>query len=115
MRFLIKKSTYLAVIFVVTILSSACVSLLPDGHKIDIHQGNIIDRERLEQVQTGMNRDQVRFLLGSPVTQNPFHADRWDYLHYISKAGSHKEPKRVSIFFADNQVVAIDDQYISQD
>ena len=107
----LKKHTYLLVFIGIISSIPACVSILPDAHKIDIHQGNVIDDERLAQLERGMSQEQVRFLLGTPVNGNVFHSDRWDYLHYVSKAGSHAQPKRVSIFFEDGVVSRIEDHY----
>jgi outer membrane protein assembly factor BamE len=106
------KNMFYLVVFTVFILTSVgCVEMLPEAHKIDIHQGNLIDPERIEQLEIGMSKEQVKYLLGTPVSNNLFHADRWDYLHYISKAGSYAKPKRITIFFVNDTVASIDDQY----
>jgi len=110
----INKILYLAVFVVINSNIFGCVAMLPEAHKIDIHQGNIIDVERIEQLEIGMSREQVRYLLGSPVSNNLFHADRWDYLHYISKAGDYAKPKRITVFFVDDLVDKIDDRYSTQ-
>ncbi len=110
----INKVLYIAVFTVISTNIFGCVTMLPEAHKIDIHQGNILDTERIEQLEIGMSRDQVRYLLGNPVSNNLFHADRWDYLHYVSKAGSHARPKRITVFFVDDVVSKIDNRYTSQ-
>ncbi len=109
-----RKILYLTVFTVIVSISIGCVEMLPEAHKIDIHQGNLIDRERIEQLEIGMSREQVKYLLGSPVSNNLFHADRWDYLHYISKAGTYAKPRRITIFFENDTVASIDDQYTPQ-
>jgi len=35
----------------------------------------------IEQVQVGMTRSQVRFLLGTPMVSDPFAPHRWDYVY----------------------------------
>ena len=65
-----------------TVLLSACV------HRIDIQQGNLLDEEDVEQVEVGMTRSQVRFLLGTPVVRDSFQADRWDYVYYLRRGRS---------------------------
>ena len=107
------KVLYLIVFIVIILSTTGCLKMLPEAHKIDIHQGNLIDRKRIEQLEIGMSREQVKYLLGSPVSNNIFHADRWDYLHYISKAGSYAKPKRVTVFFTNDRLARIDDQYAS--
>jgi outer membrane protein assembly factor BamE len=65
-----------------TLLVSACV------YRIDVQQGNLLEETDIEAVQIGMTRSQVRFLLGTPVVQDTFHQDRWDYIYYFRKGRS---------------------------
>jgi outer membrane protein assembly factor BamE len=46
---------------------------------MDIHQGNVLDQEQIDKLRTGMNKNQVIALLGSPQLTDPFHSQRWDY------------------------------------
>lgn len=59
-------------------------------YRINIQQGNLLDEEQIEQLEVGMTRKQVRFLLGTPMVNDPFHAERWDYVYYL--ALGRKEP-----------------------
>lgn len=79
-------------------------------HRIDIQQGNIVSRERLAQVKPGMDQQQVRFLLGSPLVRDPFHADRWDYFYSLETAGKLKNTYRVIMHFADGKLVRVEDR-----
>lgn len=58
-------------------LVSACV------YRVDVQQGNLLEDSDVDAVQTGMTRSQVRFLLGTPVVEDTFHRDRWDYIYYF--------------------------------
>jgi outer membrane protein assembly factor BamE len=57
--------------------ASGCV------YRATISQGNLIKQEDLDQVEIGMTRNQVRFLLGTPLVDDPFHQSRWDYVYFI--------------------------------
>ena len=57
-------------------------------YRIDIVQGNAITREQLALVKPGMTRAQVREILGTPLLNDPFHAERWDYLFYGRRRAS---------------------------
>ena len=57
--------------------ASGCV------YRATISQGNLIKQEDLDQVEIGMTRNQVRFLLGTPLVDDPFHQARWDYVYFI--------------------------------
>jgi outer membrane protein assembly factor BamE len=49
-------------------------------YRLDIQQGNLLDLEQIDQVTVGMTRSQVRYLLGTPMINDPFAALRWDYV-----------------------------------
>jgi len=101
----------LALCFLASVLMSACGGdpfWLPRAHKITIQQGNLISQTQLERVTVGMNRDEVRSLIGTPVANLPFQTDRWDYIYTQGPAGSEIRAKRVSILFQGDQVSGID-------
>ena len=81
------------------LVCSGCV------YRATIAQGNLIEQEDLDQIEVGMTRSQVRFLLGTPMIDDPFHADRWDYVYYLKIGRDKAEQKRwVAIFFVDDAV-----------
>jgi outer membrane protein assembly factor BamE len=78
-------------------------------YRMDIGQGNIITQETLDQVKPGMTRNQVRFLLGSPMVSDPFHPDRWDY-YYSLRKGRESQPQTrlVTVIFKGDVMTAIE-------
>lgn len=76
-------------------------------YKFDITQGNPLTAEKVAQIQPGMSAEQVRYTLGTPMLQDVFHNDRWDYVYY-DKPG-YKEAKRshMAIYFENGQVARI--------
>jgi len=80
-------------------MTSACV------YQANVAQGNFIEDKYLDQVEIGMTRNQVRFLLGTPMIDDPFHENRWDYVYYLI-IGRDKAliKKWASILFEDNKV-----------
>ncbi|MDB5992518.1 MAG: smpA / OmlA family protein [Herbaspirillum sp.] len=68
-------------------------------YKIDIQQGNFVSAEMLAQLKEGMTRDQVRFVLGTPLLTDIFHAERWDYDFRLTKGNGAVIASRVSVFF----------------
>jgi outer membrane protein assembly factor BamE len=96
-RFLI-----IAIILATLAMSSGCV------YRLNISQGNLVEQEDLDQVEVGMTRSQIRFLLGTPMVDDPFHKDRWDYVFYIKIGREDATFKRwVSIIFEDEVVSEI--------
>jgi outer membrane protein assembly factor BamE len=89
-------------IFAALALSSGCV------YRANIAQGNLIKEEDLAQLEIGMTKNQVRFLLGTPMIDDPFHADRWDYVYYLKIGRNPAIAKRwVSVIFEDDLVAEI--------
>ncbi len=77
-------------------------------HKIDIQQGNVITQEMIDKLQPGMTRNQVRFILGTPLLVDPFRTDRWDYVYSMKKGGEVIEQRQLRVFFIDDKMVRYD-------
>ena len=107
----IRNKFILIVSLLTLMLASGCV------YRQTISQGNLIKQEDLDQVEVGMTRNQIRFLLGSPMVDDPFHADRWDYVYYLKVGRNDAIGQRwVSIFFIDDKVSEIrEEQELSDD
>ena len=75
-------------------------------YRIDIQQGNLLEEEAIDQVEVGMTRSQVRFLLGTPMVADTFHQDRWDYMYYFRRGRSRDIQRRwfVVTFEADSDI-----------
>ncbi len=74
-------------------------------YKVNIQQGNFLDKEKVAQVEVGMTRQQVRFLLGTPMVEDPFHANRWDYVYYLTVGRSRETTRRHFAVFFDGDAV----------
>ncbi len=69
-------------------------------YKIDIQQGNVLSQEMVAQLKPGQTRDQVRFLLGSPMITDIFHQQRWDYVYrYKNGQTENVEARKFAVFF----------------
>ncbi|WP_211223702.1 outer membrane protein assembly factor BamE [Massilia niastensis] len=70
----------------------------------DIQQGNFVSQEMLNQLKVGQTREQVRFLLGTPLLTDAFHVDRWDYPFYLARGNGELTTSRVTVYFKDDVV-----------
>ena len=86
-------------------LVAGCSGGYIKSHRIDVQQGNALDQENVARLKPGLNRSQVRFLMGTPLVVDPFRTDRWDYVYVYYKAGKLAEQKRISLFF-DGDILA---------
>ena len=85
-------------------LAGGCV------YQANLSQGNLLKQEDLDQVEVGMTRRQVRFLLGTPMIDDPFHEGRWDYVYYLKIGRDDATFKRwISIHFDNDRVSEIVD------
>jgi len=97
-----RKLILLSLVAITLVSTSGCV------YRASISQGNLIEQDDLDQVEVGMTRNQVRFLLGTPMIDDPFHATRWDYVYYLKIGRKDAAFKRwVSVYFDDNIVSEI--------
>ena len=80
-----------------------------EAHRMEIQQGNYVTQEMIAKLQPGMTRDQVRFVLGTPLVADAFHANRWDYMFRRQRANSKEiEQRRIVIFFDDGRLSRIE-------
>jgi outer membrane protein assembly factor BamE len=77
-------------------------------HKIDIQQGNAITQEMVDKLKPGMTQSQVRFILGTPLVQDPFHPNRWDYFYRYVKGGVVTEERRITAVFEEGKLKGIE-------
>jgi outer membrane protein assembly factor BamE len=78
-------------------------------YRMEIQQGNYLTQEMVSQLQAGMTRDQVRFVLGTPLLTDIFHDNRWDYVYRRQRANSREvEERRLSVFFENDRLVRVE-------
>lgn len=73
-------------------------------YRPDIQQGNFVSQEMLNQLKIGQTRDQVKFVLGTPLLNDAFHGNRWDYPFYLARGNGELTTSRVSVYFKDDKV-----------
>ena len=87
----------------------AALALTACVYRIDIQQGNLLDEVDINQIDLGMTRSQVQFLLGTPMVSDSFHRDRWDYAYYYRRGRSPDADRRwVVVYFENDRVQRIE-------
>lgn len=74
-------------------------------YQVDVVQGNVITREQVDQLREGLPRQAVRDLLGTPLLQSVFHADRWDYVFSFRRKGEEPQLRKLTVYFTGDQLV----------
>ena len=77
-------------------------------YRIEIVQGNAITSEQAQALKPGMNRAQVRDVMGTPLLSDVFHGDRWDYVFTIRRPGMEPQSRRVVVLFTGDQFKSVD-------
>ena len=104
-----RKSLFsLSLLTSLTLVScSTILNNLPGVYTLEIQQGNIIDQAMIDQLRPGMNKRQVLYIMGSPMLDDVFHKNRWDYLYSDQPDGEDRVQKQISLFFENDQIVGI--------
>ena len=78
-------------------------------YRMEIQQGNFVSQEMVSQLKPGMSRDQVRFVLGTPLITDSFHADRWDYVFRRQRVNSNElEHRKITVLFEDGKLKRVE-------
>lgn len=111
---MLRKNLTIAIVVLLPLLLAGCkqgqdieIPFLPGfgPHKIEVQQGNVVTQEMIEKLQPGMTRNQVRFVLGTPLLVDPFRSDRWDYVYVLSQKGARIEQRQLKVYFKDDKML----------
>ncbi len=109
------KRIHIGSVVALSLLLGACSSLptpeFPGVYKIPIRQGNIITQEMIDQLEPGMTRRQVNFVMGTPLVQDPFHQDRWDYVYNYQPGGEPRGQERVTLYFENDRLSRLEGDF----
>jgi outer membrane protein assembly factor BamE len=101
-------------------LAAALAAVLPSGcgyvpripgvtpYRIEIQQGNYVSQEMMAQLKPGMTKEQVRFILGTPMVTDIFHSDRWDYVYWREAPNGARESRKITVMFEQGQLARVD-------
>lgn len=91
---------------------SACSTVKKVVYRIDVPQGNYLEQDKIDQLQVGMNKEQVQYLLGTPLLKNSFAQNRWDYV-FIKRKG-HEDPIQRTLLVHFNEKGLVSDIQLDQ-
>jgi len=97
-------------IIAIALSLSACSSWV---YRIDIPQGNYLEQKSIDKIQVGMTKEQVKFVLGSPVLIDSFDKDTWNYV-YRFKSGRSESlnmQKNFTVKFENDKLVSADGDF----
>lgn len=99
-------------LFIAFILA-ACAEF-PGVYKVDIEQGNILTQEMLGKLEVGQTKEQVLFVLGSPLIDDTFTANRWDYSYRLKKGDKFLQNANLVLLFKDNLLASFTNEGVTR-
>ncbi len=84
-------------------------------YRIDVRQGNMVTQEMVSQLKPGLSREQVRFILGSPLVTDMFHSERWDYVYRFQPGRGEAQQRVLTVFFQDNKLTRVAGNVVAED
>ena len=77
----------------------------PGVYRINVEQGNVVTEEMVEQLRPGLNRRQVRYIMGTPLIEDSFHSDRWDYRYLLRNGSNTITETQLTLWFEGDELV----------
>lgn len=86
---------------------------LPGVYRISVMQGNVIEQDMLDRLKPGMEKHQVKFIMGTPTIIDPFHPDRWDYIYTFTHGADQRHQRHLALYFEDGKLAYLDGDVVT--
>ncbi|MGI9288891.1 MAG: outer membrane protein assembly factor BamE [Pseudomonadales bacterium] len=107
------RISLVAIIICLGLSIGGCSSLIfPGVYRIQVPQGNVITEEMVAKLKPGMTRRQVRFVMGTPLIEDTFNKDRWDYVYTVRRARKVTKQAKISLVFDGDRLVSYSGDYV---
>ncbi len=107
------KSIKTFIFFLTILVLSGCT--LPKLFQVVVNQGNIVDEEMLDKLEVGMTESQVRYVMGSPLINDTFFPDRWDYFTSVTQGETIYAETKVTLYFEEGLLVKWEENLAEQE
>ncbi|MEY3018288.1 MAG: hypothetical protein RL336_1423 [Pseudomonadota bacterium] len=98
----------MALVLAGSLLVAGCS--FPGVYKMRVPQGNIVKQDMLDQLEIGMTKRQVRFIMGTPMVTDSFNDQRWDYIFQVQHGKKTLIEERIAVIFDGDKLVSIEGQ-----
>ena len=86
----------------------------PGVYRINVDQGNIVDQDMVDQLKPEMTRRQVRFVLGTPIIEDTFNNDRWDYVRVLRRGDDVLFRTQLTVIFENDVLADVEGDLVSE-
>jgi outer membrane protein assembly factor BamE len=85
------------------------------AYRQPIFQGNLLDKQNVDQLKPGMTRTQVIALVGDPPVADPFHHSRWDYIASARRGHGKTVIKNLTLYFEGDALTRMEGEYFPEE
>src|SRR6056297_2661599 len=86
-------------------LSACSTDKIPGVYRIDVQQGNSVTQDMINQLEPGMSKNQVAYVMGTPLLIDTCHPNRWDYIYSFQPGGEERQQRRLTLHFNENETL----------
>ena len=72
------------------------------SYRIDIAQGNYVEQEAVDKLRFGMTKQQVQYVMGSPMLVESGYPNTWYYIYLFTHGHEESIQKNLIVHFDDN-------------
>jgi len=90
----------------IIVLSGCNKDKIPGVYRIDIQQGNAVNQDMINKLKPGMTKNQVAYVLGTPLIIDTFHPNRWDYIYSYHPGNGQREQRTLTVYFTDDEILS---------
>jgi len=99
-------------VLTIVVALAACSSLrFPGVYRIAIQQGNYLEDDMIEQLKEGLTKRQVRYIMGTPMIEDTFSADRWDYYYNVKRGDKKLRSNHFIVYFENDRLTHWEGNY----
>lgn len=104
--FAVRLSTRLITVMLGLLTLTACIH----PYTPPVQQGNVITADELSQLKIGMSKDEVQYLIGSPVlVDDDLNPDEWNYVYtFKSSYNAPMTMQKMTLIFKNGNLVDIE-------
>jgi len=99
----------------VFLLAAVLLSGCGFTYRQPIFQGNLLDKQNVDQLKPGMSKAQVVALVGDPVVADPFHHERWDYVASEKRGHKKTQVKNLTLWFEGDSLARMEGEYFPEE
>lgn len=92
---------------VISVIAFSLIMSACSIYRMEVQQGNALSNEAVSQLKRGMNKEEVASLLGTPLLQDNFRSNRWDYIYYTLRGKTSSKKQNLTLHFQNNSLIHV--------